>query len=427
MPSLQDRLRRLRASTGVMRAPDTPSAASAADAGREPPPPTLAERIRRLSPVRTGARTSREPDPQALAESLGAEITAPGVLRLERRQPLRRRHGRIAPGRCTDTLAELMAGTGEAPPAPAGWAFLDTETSGLAGGTGTWAFVCGIARISGEDLVIRQYLLTRLDAEPAFIEQLADELAPATLLISYNGKTFDLPLLATRFQLAAPGRLTGALPPERPHLDLLHPVRRAFASRWPDCRLGTCEQRLLGLTRDGDLSGAEAPAAWLDWLRNGDGGRLGAVLRHNRIDLISLAALVPALAAVQQDPAGHAADVAALARHLVRTGRDAQARSILTAAGPALDDGGRLLLAALHRRRGDWAAAVALWQGLADAGQAAAIEQLAKYHEHVSGDVRAALHYAERLAASPEAAHRCARLRGRLAARGEDLFSRQTE
>ena len=422
MPSLQDRLRRLRASTGFIPS-SNPPVEPAAGAGQAQPPPSLAERIRHLSPARAGTPVPREPDPEALADHLGAVILAPGVLRLERERPLRQRHGRIQPAGCLDTLAELTAGVDEPPSDPAGWTFLDTETSGLAGGTGTWAFVSGFARIEGERLVIRQYLLTRLDAEPVYMAAIADELAAATLLLSYNGKTFDLPLLATRLQLAAPERLRDALPEERPHLDLLHPVRRAFAGRWPDCRLGSCEQRLLGLTRADDLPGAEAPAAWLDWLRHGDGRRLGAVLRHNRIDLVSLAALIPVLAAVQADPAAHDADAAAIARHLLRAGRPERARAVLEGAGPGLEAGAALLLAALHRRAGDWPAAVALWQRLAEQGHAAAAEQLAKYHEHVTGDLRRALSYAERLPPRPEHEHRRRRLAARLAVAGADLLS----
>jgi uncharacterized protein YprB with RNaseH-like and TPR domain len=343
MPSLHERLRRLRADTGITPAPE-PAGADAALAGSdEQPRPTLAERIRRLSPGRADSRVHhQEPDPEALAEGLGAEITAPGVLRLQRERPLRQRHGRIEPGCSVEALLELMHAGSDAPPQdPAGWTFLDTETSGLAGGTGTWAFVCGIARIRDERLIIRQYLLTRLDAEPDFIGQVAAELAAANLLISYNGKTFDLPLLSTRLQLAAPDRLRDALPPDRPHLDLLHTVRRAYAGRWPDCRLATCEQRLLGLHRADDLPGAEAPAAWLDWLRHGD-----------------------------------------------------------------------------------WSASVAIWQCLADQHNPIAIEQLAKYHEHIVGDVQLALDYAQRLPPTPDRDHRCRRLQAKLVRASGDLLDK---
>jgi hypothetical protein len=306
------------------------------------------------------------------------------VLLLERRRSLRRRHGRYQAIDCVATLPVLCP---TAPSDPAAWAFIDTETSGLAGGTGTWVFTCGIGRIDGDDLVLRQWLLTRLDAEPAMLASLTDGLVGVELLVSYNGKSFDLPLLLTRFRLAGlHSQLDGLA-----QLDLLHPVRRAFAARWPDCRLATVERRLLGLRRDGDLPGAEAPSAWLDWLRLGDGGRLGAVLRHNRLDLIALVALVPALVRVERDPIAQDADLGALARHRLRCGDAEGALELLCAAGSLLTPRERLMLAALYRRAGDWDQARALWEALASDGDPAALEALAKFHEHHSGDLSRAL------------------------------------
>lgn len=392
--------------------------------------PSLAERIRRLSTAGP-TRVQPRPSPEALADSLGAELIAPGLLRLERRQPLSQRHGRFAPATglaCHSThppdLSHLSL------PAPDGWRFLDTETSGLAGGTGTWVFVVGIAGIQGADLWMRQYLLLELDAEAAMMTQVQCELAAANLLISYNGKTFDLPLLETRLRL---NRLTG-LPDQRPHLDLLYPVRRAFATRWPDCRLASCEQRLLGFERDDDLPGAEAPAAWLDWLRAGNPARLGPVLRHNRLDLLSLAALLPALAEVQGQPQTYGADLLSLARHLERSGQALEAERLLDDALPHLQPAAALLLAQLKRRRGAWSEAVRILERLAvDAVAAqvtepvpnlaanariAALVELAKYQEHVNGDLAQALAYAEQLPDTEEYRHRRARLRRRLTQRG---------
>jgi hypothetical protein len=373
--------------------------------------PGLAERLHRLDPAYRHARRCREPDERALAEQLGATVAAPGVLLLERRQPLSRRHGRLRPADCVGTLAALRA---RAPADPAGWTFIDTETSGLAGGTGTWVFVCGVGRLEGDVLLLRQWLLTRLDSEQAMLTELAADLARATLLISYNGKAFDLPLLAARFRLA--GLLSKASPDWQriDHLDLLYPVRRAFARRWPDCRLASVEQRLLGFRRDDDLPGAEAPSVWLEWLRRGDGARLGAVLRHNRLDLISLAALVPALAAVERDPARFGADVAAVARNRLRRGDTGAAAGLLQDAAAELGPDALLLLASLYRRRGDWALALAVWETLALTGQPAAIEALAKYHEHRGGDPHQALRLALQLPAGPARARRCARLERKL-------------
>jgi len=410
MSALRERLQRLRsgavpgsagAGAGARPAPDSvPDSGLAQDL-------TLAGRLHRADPARRRATTSREPDEQALAEQIGAEIVAPGVLLLERRQSLRRHHGRYRAAECVETLPTLYP---RAPSDPAGWAFIDTETSGLAGGTGTWAFTCALGRIDGDDLLLRQWLLTRLDAEPAMLAAFADGLAGVELMVSYNGKSFDLPLLLTRFRLAGLHCRLEALG----QLDLLHPVRRAFAARWPDCRLARVEQRLLGFRRAGDLPGAEAPAAWLDWLRRGDGGRLGAVLRHNRLDLISLAALVPALVQVERDPIAHDADLGALARHRIRLGDAPGALALLCSAQPLLVPAERFLLASLYRRRGDWEQARAVWERLAADNEPDALEALAKYHEHRSGDLQQALDLVRRLPPGLARDHRQQRLHRKL-------------
>ncbi len=399
MPSLRERLHRLRPDAVV---PATPANAESN---------SLAERLRRLDPSRRRAASPRAPDEQALADQLGAMIVAPGVLLLERSQPLNRRHGRFRLADCAIAMPKLFA---DASTDPVTWAFIDTETSGLAGGTGTWAFTCGLGRIDGDRLLLRQWLLTRLDSEPRMLALLADALSDVELLISFNGKSFDLPLLQTRLRLARPemdaGRDAASRLAATAHLDLLHPLRRAFASRWPDCRLASAEQRLLGFQRDDDLPGAEAPAAWLDWLRRGDGARLGAVLRHNRLDLVSLLALVPALVAVEHDPLANGADLGALARHRMRRGDACGARALLQAAQPLLMPTERLLLASLCRRAGDWAQALAQWERLAAEHEPTALEALAKYHEHRGGDLRQALALVQRLPSGPARERRELRL-----------------
>lgn len=445
MASLRERLQRLRASTGLPQATSAdarPQDQFAGDVGTGDDisgQPSLAERIRRLSTAGP-TRIRTRPTSEVIAERLGAELIAPGLLRLERYQPLTQRHGRFQPAQgpaylATESarqrllLSDLAPLVALAPPSqladprhptnpeysshfsPRGWTFIDTETSGLAGGTGTWAFVIGLAQIQGADLRIRQYLLLELDAEPALMARVQTELAAANPLISYNGKRFDLPLLETRLRLnGLPG-----LPESPPHLDLLYPIRRAFATRWPDCRLASCEQRLLGFERADDLPGAEAPGVWLDWLRAGDPGRLGAVLRHNRYDLLSLAALIPALIKIQQEPLTHGADLMSLARQLERRGQALMAEHWLDEAIRDLEPEAVLLLARLKRRRGAWSEAVSLWQQLAMAGVVEALLALAKYEEHVNGDLAQALAYAERLPATEAHRHRQARLRRRLA------------
>jgi hypothetical protein len=342
-----------------------------------------------------------------LTTALAAEPVAAGVLRVERRYPLPHRHGCVVLDASPLTLDEVV---GAQMGSPAGWLFLDTETSGLAGGTGTWAFLCGIARIDAREVLVRQYLLTRLDAEPVYLDLLETELRSAGALVTYNGKAFDVPLLMTRFRLAGLRVALDAVA----HADLLFAVRRAFGRVWPDCRLATAEARLLCFQRQGDLAGADAPRAWLAWLRQGAVAPLAGVLNHNRRDLLSLPALIQALRQVFQDPAGAGADVLALAGVHRRRGDLARAIETLTANRGALAVDGLLELARLHRRRGDWEAALAIWEPLATRGVLQAIDALAKYLEHQARDHRRALAMAERLPPGPARDRRRRRLEGRL-------------
>ena len=173
------------------------------------------------------------------------------------------------------------------PPSRLNLRFLDTETTGLAGGTGTLAFVVALADWRGERLRVRQLLLTRPAGEAAMLDCFAAWWQPGDELVSYNGRSFDAPLLATRCRLHR--RANPLL--ERVHHDLLHRVRRRYRGRWENCRLITAERELLGVQRIDDLPGSAAPAAWRDWLANGRAGELLRVLDHNRQDLVSLALL----------------------------------------------------------------------------------------------------------------------------------------
>jgi len=199
-----------------------------------------------------------------------------------------------------------------------------------------------------------------------------------------------------------------------PHLDLLFPVRRAFASRWPDCRLSTAETRLLAPQREGELPGAVAPAAWLAWLRQGETATLAGVVAHNRRDLVSLPALIPPLALAYRDPAARGADVLAVARHHLRRGDTGEALALMEANRARLDALGLLALARLHRRLGQWEAALAIWEPLAAQGEPEALESLAKHLEHRAGDYPRALALARRLPPSAERERRCRRLSKRL-------------
>ena len=161
--------------------------------------------------------------------------------------------------------------------------FFDTETSGLCGGVGLKVFLLGVLRFEDDAFVMRQYLMSTPGGEAALVRAWARELADDPVLVSYNGKRFDWPALATLATLHGI-----ILPAVSEHWDLLYPVRRAYRKEWPNCRLVTAEERLTGRARKADLPGSEAPRAWREYLANGHTGLLAEVMRHNRYDLEAL-------------------------------------------------------------------------------------------------------------------------------------------
>jgi len=171
--------------------------------------------------------------------------------------------------------------------------FFDTETTGLAGGTGTRAFMIGAADWCGARLRVRQLTLASMGAESAMLDAFASWLQPSTILCSYNGKCYDAPLLNPRYRLA---RRASPLPWLR-HVDLLYPTRRSYRGVYENCRLATIERQVLRIVREDDLPGSEAPAAWLDYIRGGASTLLRRVLAHNRQDVITLSRLLLHLAA----------------------------------------------------------------------------------------------------------------------------------
>lgn len=166
--------------------------------------------------------------------------------------------------------------------------FFDTETTGLAGGTGTRAFMIGVARWDDDILRVRQLLITTLAAETAMLETFAGWLNADTLLASYNGKSYDAPLLRTRYKLARMPDPTAPLE----HVDLLYPSRRRYRGVYENCRLATIERQVLKIVREDDLPGSEAPAAWLTYLRGGSTHNLQRVAQHNHQDVVSLSRLL---------------------------------------------------------------------------------------------------------------------------------------
>ncbi len=232
----------------------------------------------------------------------------------------------VGRGACDPLLAAHLGLKGDPPREWRDILFLDTETTGLSGGTGTYVFLIGLAHFEPGDLVLRQHLLRDLGAEAAFVETLKGELAPFRACASYNGKTFDLPILRTRFVMTLRSELTV----DESHLDLLHPARRLWKDRYGSTTLRQLEESVLDDGRVSDIPGSLIPDAYFHYLRRGDEAIIAPVLEHNARDVVSLVRIADRVArAVLAARAGRAPDHApaayALARVFERTGELAAA------------------------------------------------------------------------------------------------------
>lgn len=301
---------------------------------------------------------------------------------------------------------------------------LDTETTGLAGGTGTLAFLIGVGLWDESGAFrVEQLLLRAPGDEPEVLARLDALLAGAGVLVTFNGRTFDVPLLRTRYIM---NRMR-ARSLDGPHLDLLHPARRLFQGRAPDCRLQTLEWQVLGRRREtaNDLPGAEIPLRYQSYLRTGDAAALRAVLEHNRRDVVSTAALLGHVLRRLGDPLEQAEDgweLLAAAELWWRAGDPDLADAalerglVISRSQPARR---RLLRmrARLARRAGRHDLARVLWEIYRDEfpDENLGHVESAKLSEHRFRDVRAALSAAEAAPLRTEdVEHRLTRLRRRL-------------
>ncbi len=204
-------------------------------------------------------------------------------------------HGRIELSRALQLDGELLAKWAKDPRfaslRPDECLFFDTETTGLSGGAGTMVFTVGLGWFEGADFVLEQLFLRDFGEEPAMLQAVAQRLGERPVPVSFVGKSFDRHRIAARL---AVHRMSAPILTDR-HLDLYYAARRAFGKELPDCKLRTVEERRLGLVRDCDLPGSEAPIAYLQWIRDGR-GPVDRVLEHNRLDVLSVAALLGFLA-----------------------------------------------------------------------------------------------------------------------------------
>lgn len=273
--------------------------------------------------------------------------------------------------------------------------FIDTETNGLAGGSGTYAFLVGVAYWEGEEFLVRQFFMRHPGEEPALLAALAPLLERFSGFVSFNGKAFDLSVLEARFILARQPRPLK----QRPHLDLLHPARRLWKRRLPSCSLGTLEARILGSTRSqADVPGYLIPQLYNDYLRDGEPGPLEGIFYHNAQDLLALAALALHMVQLCHDPerhAPHGQDIFSLALLFESAQQWAEAercyrRALAMPLLPRLRAECLQRLSFLFKRLARWPEAADLWHSLLGQGELYPYEELAKYHEHQRQDYRAA-------------------------------------
>jgi uncharacterized protein YprB with RNaseH-like and TPR domain len=207
-----------------------------------------------------------------------------------------KQHGSVDIGVLSELPASLLDALSEnaiASVPPRKWAFLDTETTGLAGGSGTYAFLIGVGRITAEGFCVRQFFMRDYLEEKSVLAALETHLGEFDVMITYNGKSYDQPLLEARYRMCRQKPPFGRLE----HLDLLFGARRLWKLRLESCRLVQLEQQILGVFREGDLPGELIPYVYFEYLRSREAARLTPIFHHNAMDILTLAcltAVVPA-------------------------------------------------------------------------------------------------------------------------------------
>lgn len=378
----------------------------------------LADRLREVvgigavPPAGRGVSGFRRPSADASIEhTLGGEFRESAGRRsfvVIRRFEADRPYGRGTVGQLSDRLmsAQASAPLVSVAAARAPFVFFDLETTGLSGGAGTHVFLAGCAWFDDErSFVTAQHLLVDFPSEPTMLAAVADDLVRAGALVSFNGKSFDAPVLETRYlfhRLVSPCALL-------PHVDVLHPARRFWGRDGEvSCSLTALERQVLGARRQGDVPGFEIPARYFQFVRSGDSSPLVAVLEHNRLDLLSLAGLAAQLLHLVEhgpDAARNAREAVALGRLYARAGLEARADDAFRRAlrlcgpGPVRTEALRALALAARRRR-HYEAAAERWRELLEtpscprAAAQEAAEALAIHHEHRDRDLTAAKTFA---------------------------------
>ena len=294
------------------------------------------------------------------------------------------------------TIAEWAGNQQIADDDPESLVFLDTETSGLAGGTGTFAFLVGVGRYTPGGFHLAQFFMRDPIEEPALLLALEEFLAPCRTVVSFNGKAFDVPLLDTRYILQ------GWKSPFKDfsHIDLLHLARRLWRDRLPSRTLANLEVQILHANRtDEEIPGWMIPQIYFDYLRDGDARPLLRVFYHNAMDVVSLAALLNHTSLLLETPLSltkkEFIDLAAIARLLEDLGHTEKAleyyeKCIQSDLPEEIFNSALQRLSFIYKRNNNYAAAIPLWEQAIQRKQIYAYEELAKYYEHHAQDFETA-------------------------------------
>jgi hypothetical protein len=279
--------------------------------------------------------------------------------------------------------------------------FLDTETSGLAGGTGTFAFLVGVGHHDQYGFHLKQFFMPDPLEEPALLLSLEEYLSPYQSIVTFNGKSFDIPLLNTRYTLQGWQTPFGNLA----HIDLLHLARRLWRNRLPSRTLSNLEYQILGATRTEDeVPGWMIPELYFEYLRSQDARPMKRVLYHNAMDVLTMSALLNYISSMLNQPLMEGSienmDRAAIARIYEEIGQEERAIQIYQR---SIDNGlptniyltSLSHLAAIHKRRGEYEIAIKLWEVAAQNKEISACIELAKYYEHRTQEFPRAIYWAD--------------------------------
>ena len=283
------------------------------------------------------------------------------------------------------------------PVSPQGLLFLDTETTGLSGGTGTVAFLIGIGFFDEDTFVVRQYFMRDYDEEPAMLRALNERLANFSGLVTFNGKSFDWNLLQSRFTF---NRMRPAIS-EPLHIDLLFPARRIWGLKLESCRLSSLEENILGEFRTDDIPGALIPSVYFKYLEDRDASDIKRVIMHNEMDILAMVALLRKITSMLETPFSNENgdyELLGLGRIFESCGEFGNVidcfESCSRSESFTVRNTAVRKLTGIYKRQGDFDKALAHWQDSAGADGLLSLfsmVEMAKYYEHKEKDIIQAL------------------------------------